>query len=150
MGETAGQRGTRYERELVNALRQSSYGALRFPASGSATTRSVPDILAAQPVNDLTSLWGIELKSGKSTTLYVEGAEVSKLRAFTGRWGAQTFLAARFTTQATDRSHWLVEPDNARETEGGNYGLPIEDIEQRATYRVIPASKNERATVVEL
>lgn len=131
-GAASGRKGANYERKLVNALRMSGFGALRFPASGSATTRSVPDVMAAQPREDgLTELWGIELKSGKGTTLYVDDPEVFKLRAWARRWGARMLLGARFTTQATGRNHWLVDPDDARRTKKA-YGLPVDDVQDRA------------------
>lgn len=141
-GAASGRTGARYEREIVSVLRQCGYGALRFAASGAATTRSVGDILAAREhPGGGTELWGIELKSGKETTLYVDGPEVSKLGLFCRRWNAEVFLGARFTTRGSPTTHYLVKPEDARKTDGGNYGLPIDDIEERASIAIHPGDE---------
>lgn len=129
---------TTYERELVNILWSLEYGVLRCPGSGgSGADRPLPDIIAGQPTQGpngyrLSKCMVIEHKSGSDTTLYVDGGEVAGLKAFAEYFGATPYLAARFTTQASPTAHFLVRPENARMTDSGNYGLPIEDIEDRA------------------
>ena len=133
-GAASGQKGSRYERELVSHFRDSGWGALRLPSSGSATDRELPDVLAGTPRQstgggELSNLWAIEAKSGKAPTLYVDGDEVSALRAFADVWGATPLLGARSTRRGTPTAHYLVRPADARQTGGGNYGLPIDGIE---------------------
>lgn len=90
------------------------------------------------PYGTLAEVWAVEHKSGKATTLYVESGdedergEVEELEQFAEWFGARPLLAARFKRQNTDRRHYLVPPENARMTDGGNYGLPECDIEDRA------------------
>jgi len=135
----SGKKGSRYERELVNRFESLGWGALRCPASGGATNRELPDVLVgknAEQVNTLHTLslstpLAIELKSGKSTTLYVDRDEVSALRSFAESFGATPLLGARFTTQASSTDIYLVSPEHARMTPKA-YGLPISDIEDRA------------------
>ena len=141
-GAASGQRGSRYERELVGHFRDAGWGALRLPSSGSATARDLPDVLAgrANPPNALgeqtTWLYAVEAKSGKASTLYVDGDEVAAIRAFADVWGATPLLGARSTRRGTPTAHYLVRPADARQTGGGNYGLPIDGIEERV-YAVV-------------
>lgn len=135
--------GSRYERELVNAFTDLGWGVMRAPSSGAATDRDLPDLLAGEksgsPVGvAITSPFAIEHKSGVDTTLYVREHEVDALERFAERFGATALLGARFTTQASSTDHYLVRPDDARMTEEGHFGLPIDDIEERATVIVSP------------
>ena len=137
----SGKKGSRYERELVNRFESCGWGALRCPASGGATDRELPDILAGlaldSPSKDypISRALAIELKSGKSTTLYVDRDEVKALRSFAESFGATPLLGARFTTQASSTDIYLVKPEDARMTPKA-YGLPISDIKDRAYMRV--------------
>ena len=137
----SGKKGSRYERELVNRFESCGWGALRCPSSGGGTDRELPDILAGLafegPSKDypISRALAIELKSGKSTTLYVDKEEVYALRSFAESFGATPLLGARFTTQASSTDIYLVKPEDARMTPKA-YGLPISDIEDRAYMRV--------------
>ena len=145
-GAASGRKGARYERELVNALREAGWGALRLPSSGSATERELPDILAGTPEavagpdgeRALSSLWAVEAKCGNSSTLYVDGDEVTALIEYAQRWGARPLLGARYTTRDMGKFHYLVLPGDARITDGGNYGLPKDDLHERAWAVVSP------------
>ena len=148
----------RYEREFVNTLDSIGYGIMRCPGSGGGTDRELPDVLVGRPravpresvgplgVRDvsgrLSELWAVEHKSGQDTTLYVTAREVEDLREFADAWGARVLLGARFKRQNEDRRHYLVPPENARMTDGGNYGLPESDIEDRAV-AVVNATTGE-------
>ena len=139
----SGKKGSRYERELVNRFESCGWGALRCPSSGGGTDRELPDVIVgknAERVKTLHALslstpLAIELKSGKSTTLYVDRDEVKALRSFAESFGATPLLGARFTTQASSTDIYLVKPEDARMTEKA-YGLPLSDIEQRTHLRV--------------
>ena len=137
----SGKKGSRYERELVNRFESCGWGALRCPSSGGGTDRELPDILAGlaldAPSKDypISQALAIELKSGKSTTLYVDKEEVYALQSFAESFGATPLLGARFTTQASSTDIYLVKPEDARMTPKA-YGLPISDIEDRAYMRV--------------
>lgn len=127
----------KYERELVNILTGLGYGAMRCPSSGAGTDRDLPDVLAGEATVDeyghtISRCMAIEHKSGRDTTLYVEAGEVDALRRFSDAFGATPYLGARFTTQASETAHYLVRPDDARRTPEGNYGLPIDDVSDRA------------------
>lgn len=150
---SSSRKADRYERECVNALREAGFGAQRTPASGSATERELPDILAGRgdlPALDgrvksspagwpVTNLLGIEHKCGSATTLYVKEEEVEKLESWADVWHAKILLGARFTSQSGGRVHYFVPPEDARRTNDdgtGNYGLPEADIKERAVIAV--------------
>lgn len=125
-----------WERELVNILTELGYGAVRIPSSGAGTDRDLPDILWGEPLTgggeQHAHVYAIEHKSGSDTTLYVEDHEVASLGRFAKAFGAEPMLAARFTSRDTPTGHYLVRPSDARMTDAGHYGLPIDDIETRA------------------
>lgn len=164
--------GDTYERELVNTLTTVGIPAMRAPSSGRGTERELPDVLAGvkrdektieellinntkESVSDtaaqnasellspLTRVYGIESKSQEGTTLYVDDKEVEKLTTFCERFGATARLGARFTERRHPTQHFLVHPSNARMTDEGNYGLPIEDIKERASEIVYPNTNTQ-------
>lgn len=146
--------GARYERETVDRLDAAGYAAIRIPSSGSRTDRDLPDVLAGRPVvypygphdrieiedrGDVQSdrfaadALAIEVKSGQAPTLYADAAEVAALERFADRFGARAFLAARSTQRGTPTATFLVAPADARRTDEGNYGLPVDGIDERAS-----------------
>lgn len=150
--------GSRYERQLVNALTESGYPAIRVPTSGSATDRSLPDVLAgkrtergfAGDTETLSETWAIELKTTSSTTAYVDELEVEQLGGFAYDFGAQPLIAARFKRPGGERARfYLVRPTDCRTTDGGQYGVPISDAGERAIAIVEPATDTEPAGVID-
>jgi len=130
--------GARYERELVKLLYSKGYGTIRLPSSGAGTDRPLPDVMIGN--SDLkdprSDLMACELKSGRDTTLYVKRDEVKQLNKFCERCDARPYLVARFSTKGSSTDYYFVHPRDARTTKTGNYGLPLEDIEDRASWIV--------------
>lgn len=138
-GAASGRKGSKYERKLVNAFGDAGWFAMRCPSSGSATADDLPDVIAMNPTSDpfrpSPDVFFIEHKSGDATTLYVSEDEVEALRRAARMAGATPLLGGRSTERGTSTDHYLIAPDQARITDGGNYGLPLgtwEDIEGRA------------------
>lgn len=144
-GAASGRKGAAYEQELVNRFLENGYGALRLGASGSGGDADLPDVLAGRrealdgmtgPIATRTDVWAVELKSGSQTTLYVDADEVGALTRFAHPWGAKPLLGARFTFDSGEHYNrtgtYLLEPDDARRTDGGQYGLPVADVDERA------------------
>ena len=98
----------------------------------------VGDPLAGPDGERYSAVWAVEAKAGRDTTLYVDEAEVAALRRFSERFGATPYLSARFTSQGSPTAHWFVRPENARLTDSGRYGLPVADIEERASMHFEP------------
>ncbi len=108
----ANRKGERRERELVNRLDDAGFAVMRAPASGSATDRDLPDVLAGNGER----FYAIEAKSSSGDPIYIDGDEVDALVYFAENFGATPRIAIRF-----DKEAWaFFDPDELYETPGGN------------------------------
>ena len=115
---SANRKGDRRERELVNRLDESGFAVMRAPASGSATDRELPDVLAG----DGERFYAIEAKSSSGDPIYLSGEEVEALIYFAQNFGAKSRIAVRF-----DREDWyFFHPGDLYVTDGGNYRVKKE------------------------
>lgn len=112
-------KGDRRERELVNKLDEAGFAVMRAPASGSATERELPDVLAG---ND-GDFYAIEAKSSSGDPIYLDGEDdVEALLFFARNFGAKARIAVRF-----DREDWyFFHPGELYVTDGGNYRVKKE------------------------
>jgi len=111
-------KGDRRERELVNRLDEAGFAVMRAPASGSATQRELPDVLAG----DGTAFYAVEAKSSSGDPIYLDGEEVEALVYFSRNFGARPKVGARF-----DREDWyFFHPHDLHRTDGGNYRVKKE------------------------
>jgi Holliday junction resolvase len=102
------EKGNRRERELVNRLDAQGFAVMRAPASGSATERELPDVLAGNG----EVFYAIEAKSSSGRPIYLTGEEVEALVYFSQNFGAKPRIAARF-----DREDWyFFHPDDLHKT----------------------------------
>ena len=114
----ANRKGERRERELVNRLDEAGFAVMRAPASGSATERDLPDVLASNG----DSFYAVEAKSSSGDPIYLDGAEVASLLYFSQNFGARARIGVRF-----DREDWyFFHPDDLYTTDGGNYRVKRE------------------------
>jgi len=115
---SANRKGDRRERELVNQLDAAGFAVMRAPASGSATDRDLPDVLAG----DDGQFYAIEAKSSSGDPIYLSGEEVEALIYFAQNFGAKARIAVRF-----DREDWyFFHPGDLYTTDGGNYRVKKE------------------------
>jgi Holliday junction resolvase len=115
---SANRKGDRRERELVNLLDDAGFAVMRAPASGSATERELPDVLAGN--GDV--FYAIEAKSSSGKPIYLTGEEVEALIYFARNFGAKARIAVRF-----DREDWyFFHPGDLHVTDGGNYRVKKE------------------------
>ncbi|MEE6210777.1 Holliday junction resolvase Hjc [Salarchaeum sp. III] len=111
-------KGDRRERELVNRLDEAGFAVMRAPASGSATQRELPDVLAG----DGESFYAVEAKSSSGDPIYLTGEEIEALVYFSQNFGARPKVGARF-----DREVWyFFHPHDLHRTDGGNYRVKKE------------------------
>ena len=111
-------KGDRRERELVNLLDEAGFAVMRAPASGSATERELPDVLAG----DGDVFYAIEAKSSAGNPIYLTGEEVEALVYFSRNFGAKPRVGVRF-----DREDWyFFHPGDLYRTDGGNYRVKRE------------------------
>lgn len=114
----ANRKGDRRERELVNRLDEAGFAVMRAPASGSATDRELPDVLAG----DGDRFYAIEAKSSAGNPIYLEGVEVENLVYFARNFGARARVGVRF-----DREDWyFFHPGDLYTTDGGSYRVKKE------------------------
>lgn len=118
-------KGDRRERELVNRLDEAGFAVMRAPASGSATERELPDVLAG----DSETFYAIEAKSSAGNPIYLTGEEVEALVFFARNFGAKPRIGARF-----DREDWyFFHPSDCHVTDGGNYRIKKETALESGT-----------------
>jgi len=111
-------KGDRRERELVNRLDAAGFAVMRAPASGSATGRDLPDVLAGNG----STFVAIEAKSSAGDPIYLDGAEVESLIYFARNFGAAPKVGVRF-----DREDWyFFHPADLYTTDAGNYRVKKE------------------------
>jgi Holliday junction resolvase len=111
-------KGDRRERELVNMLDGAGFAVMRAPASGSATERDLPDVLAGNG----ETFYAIEAKSSSGDPIYLDGEEVESLLYFSQNFGARARVGVRF-----DREDWyFFHPGDLYVTDGGNYRVKRE------------------------
>ncbi|WP_248908005.1 Holliday junction resolvase Hjc [Halocatena marina] len=114
----ANRKGERRERELVNLLDERGFAVMRAPASGSATERELPDVLAGNG----EIFYAIEAKSSAGDPIYLTGEEVESLVFFAQNFGAKPRIGVRF-----DREDWyFFHPGDLYVTDGGNYRVKLE------------------------
>ncbi|WP_233274688.1 Holliday junction resolvase Hjc [Haladaptatus cibarius] len=114
----ANAKGDRRERELVNKLDEEGFAVMRAPASGGATQRELPDVLAGN--GDV--FYAIEAKSSSGDPIYLSGEEVEALVYFSQNFGAKPKIGVRF-----DREDWyFFHPADVHQTDGGNYRVKKE------------------------
>lgn len=118
-------KGSRRERELVNMFSDDGFAVMRAPASGGATDRELPDILASN--GDL--FVAVEAKSRNEGYIYIDGEEVVSLLHFAVHFGALPRIGLRY-----NRSDWYFVPVSAlHRTNGGNYRASEELRDERGT-----------------
>lgn len=111
-------KGDRLERELVNQLDDAGFAVMRAPASGSATERELPDVLAGNG----DRFYAIEAKGSSGDPIYLTGEEVESLVYFSRNFGAKARIGVRF-----DREDWyFFHPGDLYTTDGGNYRVKKE------------------------
>ena len=91
---------------------------MRAPASGAATKRELPDVLAG----DGETFYAIEAKSSAGNPIYLTGEEVESLLYFAQNFGAKARIAVRF-----DREDWyFFHPGELYTTDAGSYRVKKE------------------------
>ena len=132
-------KGSRRERELVDALDEADMAVMRAPASGAATERELPDVLAG----DGNQFIAIEAKSSGGDPIYIEGREVDELKYFADSFGAIPLIGVKFDVEYGDPAYgdddnpswYFFHPDELYVTDGGNYRVKKEAaLEQGITF----------------
>ncbi len=111
-------KGSREERELVKMLWDADCAAMRAPASGGATKKPLPDVIAGNGKIYLA----IEVKSTSAERIYIDSGKINALLEFSNIFGAQPYVGAKFK-----REKWrFVSIDHLYKTKKENYRLDKE------------------------
>ncbi len=134
-------KGDRRERELVNRLDDAGFAVMRAPASGAATERELPDVLAGNG----DEFYAIEAKSSQGDPIYLTGEEVAALVYFSQNFGAKPRIAIRF-----DREDWyFFHPGDCYRTDSGNYRVKKETALRDGVDLPELAGESEKITLAE-
>lgn len=90
----AKKKGTRAERELLHEFWKNGWACSRTAGSGN-TSLPAPDLLAGNGQNSFV----FECKTFKKNHKYIEFEEILQLQTFAEKFGAQPFIALRFSRQ---------------------------------------------------
>ena len=138
------EKGDRRERELVNALDDAGFAVMRAPASGSATERELPDVLAG----DGETFYAVEAKSSAGDPIYLDGEEVEALLFFARNFGAKPRIGVRY-----DREDWyFFHPGDeaVHVTDGGNYRIKKETALAHGTDFAELTGQSKKVTLAEI
>jgi len=123
-------KGSAEERDLVHKLWDRNFAAMRAPASGGATKKPLPDVLAGNGKIYLA----IEVKTTTKNKIYIDHPQIDALIEFSNIFGATPYLGIKFKY-----TKWLfLTPEIMEKTRTGNYkvekdyslenGLEIDEI----------------------
>jgi len=111
-------KGSREERELVHMLWNANCAAMRAPASGGATKKPLPDIIAGNGKIYLA----IEVKSTSKDRIYINSDKIEALCEFADIFGAKPYVGVKFT-----RKKWrFLDPNILMKTRQKNYKLDMD------------------------
>ena len=139
---SANRKGDRRERELVNALDDAGFAVMRAPASGSATERELPDVLAG----DGETFYAIEAKSSAGDPIYLTGEEVEALLFFARNFGAKARIAVRFDREDL----FFFHPGDLYTTDAGSYRVKKEKALADGTDFPEFVGETEKVTLAEV
>lgn len=110
-------KGSKEERDLVKLLWDADFAAMRAPASGGATKKPLPDVIAGNGKIYLA----IEVKTTSKERIYIESQKIGGLCAFSDLFGAQPYVGIKFKYKK-----WIfISPENLILTKNQNYRLDL-------------------------
>lgn len=110
--------GSREERELVKMLWDANCAAMRAPASGGATKKPLPDVIAGNG----TIYLAIEVKSSSLERIYINSEKIDGLKEFSDIFGAKPYIGVKFL-----RKKWrFICLEDLYQTKNNNYRVNID------------------------
>ncbi|MGC9516554.1 MAG: Holliday junction resolvase Hjc [Methanomicrobiales archaeon] len=111
-------KGSKEERDLVRMLWDANFAAMRAPASGGATKKPLPDVLAGNGEIYLA----IEVKSTSRDKIYIDSQKIIGLYEFSNLFGAKPYIGIKFRYKK-----WLfLSPEDLEVTRSENYKLDLD------------------------
>ncbi|WP_321211199.1 Holliday junction resolvase Hjc [Methanothermobacter sp. DP] len=110
--------GSRGERDLVKLLWEKNFAAMRAPASGGATKKPLPDIIAGNGEIYLA----IEVKMTSGERIYIDSGKIKGLLEFSEMFGAEPYIGVKFRYR-----DWIfLSPADLEMTPSENYRLDLD------------------------
>lgn len=110
--------GSREERELVKMLWDANCAAMRAPASGGATKKPLPDVIAGNG----TIYLAIEVKSSSLERIYINSEKIDGLKEFSKIFGAKPYIGVKFL-----RKKWrFICLEDLHKTKNNNYRVNMD------------------------
>lgn len=112
----ANEKGARREREVINRLASADWYPMKSPASGSATDRELPDLIAGTG----TARIAAEVKTANpdNGNIYIDAEKIDDLYLFAR---AFDMAAVVFVRWDNDTTWYWAEPSDIPVTDTGNY-----------------------------
>lgn len=108
-------KGSAEERDLVHKLWERDFAAMRAPASGGATKKPLPDVIAGNGEIYLA----IEVKTTTKDRIYIDYPQIDDLHEFSDKFGAKCYIGVKFKY-----TKWLfLEPKDVERTKKNNYKI---------------------------
>lgn len=108
-------KGSAEERDLVHKLWDRDFAAMRAPASGGATKKPLPDVIAGNGKIYLA----IEVKTTTKDKIYIDYPQIDDLELFSKKFGAKCYIGVKFKY-----TKWLfLEPKDVERTKKNNYKI---------------------------
>jgi Holliday junction resolvase len=125
-------KGDRAERELSNWLEdEADWYAQRTGASGGATDRARPDVIAARPapatLPKRARVAMVEVKAAADGTVHLNRSDIVELAEAASRAGGDGYVAVRPSLNSHDQWH-VYALSELNETPSGNYSVRKEDL----------------------
>ena len=117
-------KGTAEERDLVHKLWDKNFAAMRAPASGGATKRPLPDVLAGNGKIYLA----IEVKTTTKDKIYIDYLQIDELLEFSSIFGATAYIGIKFKYT----KWYFLAPENCEKTKNGNYKIDKDYVLENA------------------
>jgi len=111
-------KGYKEEIDLVKIFWDNDFAAIRAPASGGATKKPLPDVIAGNGVKYLA----IEVKTTSKDKIYIDSQKIEGLLKFSKMFGAEPYIGVKFKYKK-----WFFLPvDDLELTAQKNYKIDLD------------------------
>jgi len=134
MGRSSGRKGARTERELIRELDARGWWPMKAPASGAATGRDLPDLIAGNGWSVLVC----EVKTSGGDPVYLDREEVDALVRFARAYRGSPWVVVRWSSrELRDTEFYFAQPWDLYETASGSRRVKYENCSRGDLYTLV-------------